>query len=79
MVLKNLLQMHLKLLQEERFKKTAEVTGGLTGNQIADKITKVWKTSPQNNSEINGEEVHRERYISPKERQKIIYDLRLIQ
>ena len=48
--------MHLKLLQEEQFKK---VTGDLTGNKIAgeiaksddDKITKVSKAAPQNNSE----------------------------
>ena len=35
------------------------------------------KTSPQNNSETNEEEILRERYISPKLRQKIINYLRL--
>ena len=37
----------------------------LIGNKIADKITRVSKTSPKNNSETNVEEILRERYISP--------------
>ena len=41
-ILKNLLQ-NLKLLQIEQFKKTAEATGDLIDNKIADKITKVSK------------------------------------
>ena len=44
--------MHLKLLQKEQFK-TAEATDNLIGNKIADRITKVLKTSPKNNSETN--------------------------
>ena len=32
--------------------KTIEATGDLTGNKIADKITEVSRTSPQNSSEI---------------------------
>ena len=36
----------------------------LIGNKIADKITRVSKTSPKNNSETNVEEILRERYIS---------------
>ena len=32
--------MHLKLLQKERFKKTAVATSESIGNKIADKITK---------------------------------------
>ena len=39
-MLKNLLQMHLKLLQKEQFKKTAEATGDLVRNKIANKITR---------------------------------------
>ena len=61
--------------------KRAETTGGLIGNKISDKITRVSKTLPQNNSGENIEhdrEKHRERYISPEQRQKIIDDLRLI-
>ena len=46
-------------------------------NKIADKITRGSKTSPQNNSETNGEEMLREKYISPELRQKITDDLRL--
>ena len=51
-MLKNLVQMFLKLLQKERFKKKkkAEAIGELIENEIADRIRKVLKTSPQNNS-----------------------------
>ena len=48
--------MHLKLLQIKAIQKTAESTGDLIGNKTADRITKVSKTSPQNNSETNEEE-----------------------
>ena len=65
----------LKLLRA--IQETAEVIGELIGNKIADKITRVSKTSPENNSVTNEEEVFRGRYISPEERQKIIDDLRL--
>ena len=57
----------------------------MINNEIADEIPIVPKTSPQNNSVTNDEqsiglfrEIHRERNISPDERQKIIDDLRLI-
>ena len=63
-MLSNLLKMHLKLLQKEQFKK-AGATGELIGNKITDKITRVLKTSPKNNSETNEEETLRERYIFP--------------
>ena len=46
------------------------------------KITKVWKNSQENNSETvtnqNDTEMHKERYISAEERQKIIINLRSI-
>ena len=42
-MLKNLQQMHLKLLQKEVIQKPAQATGDLTGNKIADRITKVSK------------------------------------
>ena len=60
--------------------KTAEATDDLIGNEneIADRITKVSKTPPQNNSETNEEEIPRERLISPEKWQKIIHNLRLI-
>ena len=60
--------------------KNAEATGDLTGNKIADKITSASKKSQ--NEEIQSNEVNnempKERYISPKERQKIIEELKLI-
>ena len=55
-----------------------EATSDLIGNKIANKITRVSKTSPQNNSATNEEEIYRERYIPPEERLKIIDNLRLI-
>ena len=59
--------------------KTAGATGDLIGNKIADKITSASKKSHneeiQPNKVIN--EIPKERYISPKERQKIIDELKL--
>ena len=55
-------------------KKSAEATGDLIGNKIADKITSASKKSQ--NKVNNG--ILKERYIPPKERQKIIDELRLI-
>ena len=77
-MLNNLLQIYLKVLQKEQFKKTAEATGDLIGNKIADKITRVSKTLPQNNSGTNEEQILRERYLSPEQRQEIVDHLRLI-
>ena len=54
-------------------KKTAEATGDSIGNKIADKIT---RTSKKSHDEVNNE-IPKERYISPKERQKIIDELKL--
>ena len=68
----------LKTVSKRVIQKTAEATTDLIGNKIADKITLVSKTSPENNSVINEKEILKERYISPEERQKIIDDLRLI-
>ena len=50
--------------------KTAEATGDLIGNKIADKITSISKPKekPEETKEI---------YISPEKRQQIIYDLKL--
>ena len=52
-------------------KETAKATGDLIGNKIADKIT-----AKPHNEEVNNE-IPKERYISPKERQKIIDELKL--
>ena len=59
----------------------SKATGDLAGNKIADKITRASKKS--RNKEIQSNEVNneipKERYIYPKERQQIIDELRLIQ
>ena len=52
-------------------KETAKATGDLIGNKTADKITSASK-KPHNEDEVNNE-----RYFSPKERQKIIDELKL--
>ena len=54
--------------------KTAEITGDLIGNKIADRITAAWKTSAQNSLEM----IMIKKYLSPKERQKVIDEMRLI-
>ena len=56
-----------KLLVKKYLKKTAKATGDLIGNKIADKITSVSRKSQSD--EVNYE-IPKERYISPKERQK---------
>ena len=54
--------------------KTAEATGDLIGNKIADKITSISK-KPVKDEELT---THKKRYISPKEKQQIIDELRLV-
>ena len=65
---------------KKAIQKTA--TGNTIGNKIADKTTTVSTTSPQDSLEkIRNEhekEIPKERYISPRERQKISDDLRSI-
>ena len=56
----------LKTATKRAIQKTAEATGDLIGNKLADKITRISKILPQNNSERDEEEILRERYISPK-------------
>ena len=52
---------------------TAETTDDLICNKIADKITKVLRTSPQNSSEIvkneHDKEISKKRSIHPEEKQ----------
>ena len=61
--------------------KSAEAMGDFIGNKIADKITTKPSKKSQNEeilpNEVNNE-IPKERYISLKERQKIIDELRLI-
>ena len=71
----------LKTASKRAIQKTAE---DLVGNKIADKITSISKKPAkklqddelQSNKANN--EIPKERYISPKERQQIIGELRLI-
>ena len=79
----------IKTDSKRAIQKTAEGTGDLTGNKIADKITSTSKKSPK---EFHSKELHskelssneadneipKERYISPQVRQQIIDELRLI-
>ena len=61
-----------KTAGKEILKETAKATGDLIGSKIADKNT----AKPHNKDEvING--IPKERYISPKEGQKIIDELKL--
>ena len=62
--------------------KTAEATGDLVGNKIADKITSVSKKKSYNKNDDDDDDAelttHKKRYISPKERKQIIEELRLV-
>ena len=64
----------IKTASKRTIQKTAEATGDLIGNKIADKITSLWRKPPNNNN--NNEDVettaHKKRYISPEERQQNI-------
>ena len=64
----------IKTALKRAIQKTAEATGDLTGNEIVDKITSASKKSQ---NEVNNE-IPKERNISPKDRQKIIDELKLI-
>ena len=72
----------LKIAGKRAIQKTAEASGAsgeLEGNFIADKITSISKkpaSEPHSNAVSN--EIPKERYISPQERQKITDELRLI-
>ena len=55
--------------------KSAEATGDLSGNKTADQITGASKKPHNEDEVING--IPKERFISPKERQKIIDELKL--
>ena len=72
----------IKAASKRAIQKTAEATGDLIGNKLADKITSISKKSSNNNNNNNNDDVelttHKKRYISPEERQKIINELRLV-
>ena len=60
----------VKTASKRVVQKTAEATGGLIGNKIADKITSTGKSK---NDDSKAEEI----YIPPEKRQQIIDDLEL--
>ena len=64
-MLNNLLQ--IKAVSKRAIQKTAEEADDLIGNKIADSITKVSKTSPQNNSETNEKHIVKNIYLQNKE------------
>ena len=58
----------LKTASKRAIQNTAEETGDLIGNKIADKITKVSKISPRNSSET--EHIKFDRETSTKKKKK---------
>ena len=79
----------IKIASKRAIQKTAEATGDLIGNKIADKITSTWKypkefhsqsTSKEMYSKTNENEIEipKEGNVSPEKRQQIIDKLRLI-
>ena len=72
----------LKTASKKLIQKTAEATGDLIGNKIADKITSISKKKSNNNNDDDDDHdvklaTHKKRYISIEERQQIIDELRL--
>ena len=70
----------IKTASKRAIQKTAEATGDLIDNKIADKITSVSKKKSNNNNDDDDVKLatHKKRYISPEERQQIIDELRLV-
>ena len=70
----------LKIAGKRAIQKTAEESGDVVGNCIADKITRISKKNPASEPHSNtvNNEIPKERYISLQEGQKIIDELRLI-
>ena len=76
----------IKAVSKRAIQKTAEETGDLIGNTIADKITSVSKSSAKHSTELHSKnddanneiEAPKRRYTSPEERQQIIDELRLL-
>ena len=68
-----------KIASKRAIQKTTEATADFIVNTISNKITSISKksTSEQHPNVVNNE-IPKERYISPQERQKIIDELRLI-
>ena len=73
--LRNASKTFAKTAGKEILKETAKATGDLIGNKIADKIMAKPSNKSHDDKVING--IPKKRYISPKERQKIIDELKL--
>ena len=65
----------IKTTSKRAIQKTAEATGDLTGNKIADKKISISKSPKTNENEL---EIPKEKYIFPENRQQTIDDLRLV-
>ena len=72
-------------MQQKLLQKTAEASGDLIVNKIADKIARVSKkksTKELHDNDKTEEDTeittHKERCISPEERQQIVDELRLV-
>ena len=80
--LRNLQQMHLKLVQKDQFKKHRKQLVISLIIRVLKELLKFEKKSQQNNSEAvrneHNKEIPKERHISPEERQKNNDDLRLV-
>ena len=72
----------LKTTSKKVIQKTPDAVRDLIGNKIAYRVTKISRSSPQNNSETitneDDKEIPNEICTSPEEIKKIIDDLRLI-
>ena len=72
----------IKTASKRAIQKTAEATGGLIGNKIADKITSISqkKSTKELPNDATDVEIatHKKRYISPEEREQVIDELRLV-
>ena len=80
----------LKTTSKRAIQKTAEATGDLIGNKIADKITSVSKKKSA--TELHSKELYnndkteedveiatpKKRYISPEKRKQIVEELRIV-
>ena len=69
----------LKIASKRAIQKTAAASGDLVGNFIADKVTSISKKPTREpHSNVVSNEIPKEIYIYPQERQKIIDEVRLI-
>ena len=69
----------IKTASKRAIQKSAEETGDLIGNKIADKITSASKKSTVDCKNLNVErDTPKKRYISPNERQQIINESMLV-